>query len=166
MLYQTHKKELYGRDIALELEKIKIPNVLVQKSKIKKEYDSRYSEENRIRFTETYMKKRNAGFIIDLHDAYRPDRRAFKKPIVDNNGKVIWDGLENWRSREQLADIDCHWKERENVRDYLKSYKNLIEVDGYGITPHPHYYIIDFMPHRKKSESLEFIKHFINYIQS
>lgn len=165
VIYQTHKKELYARDIALELAKLKIKNVVVEKSKIKKEYDGRYSRENRIKLAENYMKKRNAKFIIDLHDAYNPNSWRLKKPILINN-KVIWDGMKNWKSSKEFAHITCYYPMLEAIKNYFKPYSKLIEIRGGNKTPHPNYYIVDFLPHKEKSESLEFLKYFINYFQS
>lgn len=148
MLYQTDERQNYTSDLALELDRLKIPNVSIEKSNLKKELDYRYSETNRFLMMTDYMNKRRAKFLVDLYGKYVSKEHLH---------------YGNWTP--SIAHIVCDSRRIKQMEEGFKSYSKSIEF-GLGVPVHPNYFQVRLLPYKEKSESFVFLKDFVSYVNS
>lgn len=133
--------------MALEIEKLKMPNVVVEKSSLKKLLDARYSESSRLLLITDYMNKRHAKYLIDL--------RGYCVP-KDKIRYEIWD--------PHISKVYCHYRRLDQISEYFKNNEKIKFESEFPY--HPNYFRLLFLPYRTRSESLVFLKDFVSFFQS
>lgn len=151
---EVRAKEVYAREVGLELEKMNLPNTVVINSPKRRNVSS-------------FLKRYKARWFLDLHDPARPYDSKY-----DN-------GMLGQKHIAELAIFPYYSKNRmENLKDNLRSFvMKKYNVSDWRATPVPvndipyenynsRYIGIELLTGYSKKESIDFVKSLSEYLQT
>lgn len=147
-------KEVYSREVGLELEKMNLPNTIVKESQKRRSVSG-------------LLKKYRAKWMLDLHDPGRP-----YNPETDSNlagGKMLADiGIFPYYAKNRMEDLE------ENLRKFVMKKYNITNWQNTPVgvldVPYEHYnsrYLaVELLTGHSKKESVDFVKSLSEYLQT
>lgn len=138
-------KEVYEREVGLELEKMNLPNVIVKESPKKRNFMG-------------MLEKYKSRFVLDLHDIARGYKPGMDEPY--------WISHIYHRDYDKLEEYFSKFRKECGLRMGVEN--SIGQVDNYGAlydNANPRYLGIELMTFAEKEKSLEFLKRLTSFLQ-